>query len=166
MNTGLGYPDEGAGSNDQGLVMYCEGNGKTGMIFHDDQYRGVAHCYLEGLGPGGSAYNYVSPDFMKMVPWEGAGYKPVGYGPDSVSASIDTIARIEDQTSSLSDADSLLRRRELIREVDRQGLIATPANSFINELVVEAARMSIVREGERVRIEYGDHPHVALVNPK
>ena len=68
VNTGLGYPDEGAGSNDQGLVMYCEGQGKTGMIFHDDQYRGVAHCYLEGLGPGGTAYNYVSPDFMKMVP--------------------------------------------------------------------------------------------------
>ena len=164
VNTGLGYPDEGAGSNDQGLVMYCEGQGKTGMIFHDDQYRGVAHCYLEELGPGGTAYNYVSPDFMKMVPWEGKGYKPVGYGPDSVSASINAMTRIEGQTSSLPNSDALLRRRELIHEIDRQGLIATPANSFINELVVEAARMSILRDGARVRIVYGDHPHSELVN--
>jgi predicted dehydrogenase len=166
VNTGLGYPDDGAGSNDQGLVMYCEGKGKTGMIFHDDQYRGVAHCYVEGAGPGGTAYNYINPDFMRLVPWEGKGYKPVGYGPDSISASINTIARIEVQTSSLPEAAALLRRRELIRQVDEQGLIATPANSYINELVVEAARMSILREGELVRIVYGDHPHIELVNPR
>jgi ABC-type proline/glycine betaine transport system ATPase subunit len=90
----------------------------------------------------------------------------VGYGPDSVSASINTIARIEVQTSSLPEAAALLRRRELIRQVDEQGLIATPANSYINELVVEAARMSILREGELVRIVYGDHPHIELVNPR
>ncbi len=59
---GLGYPDLAAGSNDQGLTMYCEGNDKAGMIRHDDHNRGVAHAYLEGLGPGGSHYNYVSPD--------------------------------------------------------------------------------------------------------
>ena len=94
------------------------------------------------------------------------GYKPVGYRPDSVSASINTMIRIEGQTASLPDSDALLRRRELIHEIDRQGLIATPANSFINELVVEAARMSILRDGEKVKIAYGDHPHIEPVNPK
>ena len=29
VTNGLGYPDHGAGFNDQGLKMYCEGNGET-----------------------------------------------------------------------------------------------------------------------------------------
>ena len=37
-----------------------------------------------------------------------------------------------------------------------------PANSFINELVVEAARISILNDGEIVNIEYGKSPHVKL----
>jgi hypothetical protein len=156
----LGYPDAGAGSNDQGLVMYCEGDGKNALIDHDDQYRGVAHCYLEGLGCGGSQYNYVSPDFYRLVPWEGAGFKPVGYGYDSVAAIIRTICRIENETAELPAESALVRRRQMIAEVDDKGIIATPSNSFINELVVEAARMSILSEGAPVKIVYGDQPHV------
>ncbi|MGQ9661083.1 MAG: Gfo/Idh/MocA family oxidoreductase [Kiritimatiellia bacterium] len=159
---GLGYPDLGAGSNDQCLVMFCEGKGKTGLIYHDDQYRGVAYCYLEAIGPGGSTYNYVSPDFYRLVPWEGPGYKPVGYGYDSVAANLETIRRIEEEVRSLPEMESLARRRELIREVDQKGLIATPANSYINELVVEAARLSIQNDGEWARIVYSPKPHVEL----
>ena len=54
VTDGLGYPDEGAGSNEQCLTMFCEGPGKTGMIAHDDQFRGVEHCYLTGIGCAGS----------------------------------------------------------------------------------------------------------------
>jgi hypothetical protein len=50
--------------------------------------------------------------------------------------------------------------------VDAQGLIATPANSSINELVVEAARMSLRASAAAVRIVYGDHPHVELKGEK
>jgi predicted dehydrogenase len=157
---GLGYPDMGAGSNDQCLVMYCEGKNNTGLIQHDDQYRGVIHCYLDGIGCGGSTYNYVSPDFYRLVPWEGPGYKPVGYGFDSVAATINTIQGIENEVGSLPDGEALHKRREIIRETDEKGLIATPANSYVNELVVEAARMSIRADGEIVRIVYGDNPHV------
>ena len=48
VTDGLGYPDDGAGSNDQGLLMYCEGRDARGMIQHDDQDRGVRYSYLEG----------------------------------------------------------------------------------------------------------------------
>ena len=157
---GLGYPDAGAGSNEQCLIMFCEGKGKTGMIKHNDQFRGVTHSYLEGIGCAGSQFNYVSPDFYRLVPWEGEGYKPVGYGFDSIAATINTIHRIENGVASFSEDESLKRRREIIKEVDKKGIIATPANSFINELVVEAARMSILRDGDAVRIIYGDKPHV------
>ena len=158
---GLGYPDAGAGSNEQCLTMFCEGKDKSGMIKHNDQFRGVTHCFLEDIGCAGSQFNFVSPDFYRLVPWEGKGYKPVGYGFDSVAATINTIHRIETEVVSLSEDESLKKRREIIKEVDEKGIIATPANSYINELVVEAARMSILSDGDAVRIIYGEKPHVS-----
>ena len=154
ISAGLGYPNDGAGSNDQALMMYCEGNGKSGMIQHDDQDRGVRHSYAEGAGCGGSVYNYVSPDFFRLVPWEGPGLKPVGYGVDSIVANVETMVRMERNNLSLE------QRREVIRAVNEAGLLATPANSSINELVVEAARLSILADGEWVNIVYGNQPHV------
>lgn len=159
---GLGYPDQAAGSNDQSLQMFFEGDGMTGMIKHNDQFRGVEHSYLEGIGSGGSHFNYVSPDFYRIVPWEGPGYKPVGYGYDSVAASVTMACQIEETVSGMNESASLKKRREMIKETDRRGIIATPANSFINELVVEAARISILRDGENVDIIYGKDPHVKL----
>lgn len=162
VTDGLGYPDDAAGSNDQGLMMYCEGQGRCGMIQHDDQDRGVKHCYIDAIGCGGTRYNYVSPDFYRLVPWEGQGSKPVGYGYESVAASIETMRRIECASAGLSVTDALAQRRKLIQAADAAGILATPANSSINELVVEAARMSILADGEWVDIIYGDRPHVAL----
>jgi len=165
VTDGLGYPDDGAGSNDQGLLMYCEGKDRTGMIQHDDQDRGVRHAYLEPIGCGGTRYNYVSPDFYRLVPWEGAGFKPVGYGYDSVAASLETMRRIEGATADLSGTAALERRRALIRDVDEAGLLATPANSAFNELVVEAARLSIQADGDWCNIVYGKQPHVTMRRP-
>ncbi len=45
-------------------------------------------------------------------------------------------------------------------ELDAKGLLATPANSGINELVVEAARQSILSDGLPVRIIHGSDPRV------
>jgi D-galacturonate reductase len=161
VTDGLGYPDGGAGSNDQGLVMYCEGQDASGLIQHDDQYRGVRHCYLDPIGPGGPRYNYVSPDFFRLTPWTGGpGAMPVGYGPDSVAATINTIGRIEGEVAGMDEGASLVRRQALIRQVDEQGIIATPANSSINELVIEAARMSILGDGAWIKITSGTNPHV------
>jgi D-galacturonate reductase len=149
---GLGYPDLAAGSNDQGLVMFCEGEGRSGMIRHDDHDRGVGYAYLDGTGPGGSHFNYVSPDYLKLVPWDGPGFRPVGYGYDSVEASILTMTRIEAAVRGMDPARSLAERRRLLADVDEHGIIATPANSAVNEQVVEAARESILSDGTTVKI--------------
>ncbi len=162
VTDGLGYPDEGAGSNEQCLTMFCEGQGKTGMVKHDDQFRGVSHCYLDGLGCAGSHFNFVSPDFYRLVPWEGPGYKPVGYGFQSIAATISTIHQMENEVSEMTPTQSLTRRREIIAAADAKGIIATPANSSTNELVMEAARMSILNDGAIVDIVYEGHPHVRL----
>lgn len=157
---GLGYPDAAAGSNDQGLLLYCEGADRAGMIQHNDQDRGVRYSYLEGIGCAGSHYNYVSPDFYRLVAWDGPGAKPVGYGFESVEAHLEAMARIERETAGLPESEALPRRREILRAVDAAGLLATPANSSINELVVEAARCSILADGDWVDIVYGANPHV------
>jgi len=154
VTNGLGYPDLAAGSNDQGLLMYCEGNDRTGMIRHDDHDRGVSYAYLDGIGPGGSHFNYVSPDFFRLVPWEGKGLRPTGYGYDSIEAIVSTAARVERAGAGLAAAKALEARRAVLRETDQGGIIATPGNSSINELVVEAARKSILAEGQPVRITY------------
>jgi len=154
VTNGLGYPDLAAGSNDQGLVMYCEGDGRTGMIRHDDHDRGVSYSYLDGAGPGGSHFNYVSPDFFRLVPWEGEGRRPVGYGYDSIEAIVESVRRVEQAGEGMSPAASRDARRAAISEVDEKGIIATPANSSLNELTVEAARLSIQAEGMPVVIEY------------
>lgn len=159
---GLGYPDEGAGSNEQCLQMFFEGPGKTGMIKHDDQFRGVSHSYLNGIGCAGSTFNFVSPDFFRLVPWEGDGLKPVGYGFQSVAATLNMIQRIENEVLGMNPSDSLAHRQAIIDEADRKGIIATPANSSTNELVTEAARMSILNDGRLVDIHYGTDPKVSL----
>lgn len=156
INTGLGYPDDGAGSNDQGMVMYCEGKDRGGLIKHNDQFRGVSHSYLDDIGVGGSRFNFINPDFYRLTPWEGEGYKPVGYGYDSVAANISSMAKIE----NLEDAEKLEARQREIETIDRKGIIATPGNSFINELVVEAARKSIESDALPVKISYGANPHI------
>ncbi|MHC4871602.1 MAG: Gfo/Idh/MocA family protein [Planctomycetota bacterium] len=158
--TGLGYPDLGAGGNDQGLMMICEGEGKSGLIQHNDQDRGVQLCFLDGIGPGGSTYNYTSPDYFRLVPWEGDGFKPIGYGYDSIAASVETACRIEGEIDGMPENESIEKRRSIIKDIDDKGIIATPANSCVNELVVEAARMSILADGDVVNIVYGDKPHV------
>jgi len=162
VTDGLGYPDQGAGSNEQNLEMFFEGEGKSGMIKHDDQFRGVQHAYLEGIGCAGSSFNFVSPDFFQLIPWDGEGLKPTGYGFESVAATVEMAQKIESEVRTLSEAKSLQKRQQIIREVDEKGIIATPANSYVNELVVEAARLSILNDGDMVTIEYGEHPQIAL----
>ena len=160
VTDGLGYPDDGAGSNEQCLTMFCESKGQSCLIKHNDQFRGVRHSYTGPLGPGGTKFNYVNPDFFKLVPWEGDGFKPVGYGYDSIAASLNTMFDIERSTADLAGTKALRQRQSLIRQIDKKGLIATPANSSINELVMEASRKSIQSNGRLVRITYGKNPGI------
>jgi D-galacturonate reductase len=163
VSNGLGYPDGAAGSNDQGLTMYCEGPDASGMIRHDDAYRGVSYSYLSGSGPEGASYKYVSPDFFRLVPWEGEGLRPIGYGYDSIEALVEAAHRVESAGSGLA-ADAVGdARRAALGAIDVAGIIATPNNSSGNELAVEAGRLSICSGGRPARIDYsGDAPRVLL----
>ena len=152
VSAGLGYPDAGAGSNDQGMTLYCEGDGRTGLIDHDDQNRGVEYAYVAATGPGGSRFNFANPDFFRLAPRDGAGADPIGYGYESMAAAVHAARALRGQPID--------ERRARLRETDRQGLIATPFNSGINELVVEAARRSLASAGAAVHIRYDGTPRV------
>lgn len=153
---GLGYPDEGAGTNDQGLCLFCEGGDLGAILRHDDQFRGVSHGYVDHQS--GAAFRFVSPDYFRLVPWQGEGLKPVGYGYDSIEAIVESAVAVNAAGAGLSTSESLSKRQETVKTIDQRGIIATPADSSINELVVEAARLSISNEGRHVTISYCPEP--------
>jgi predicted dehydrogenase len=157
---GLGYPDQGAGTNDQGLCLFCEGPDCGGVLRHDDQFRGVSHGYVDAKS--GAMFRFVSPDYFRLVPWEGEGLRPVGYGFDSSEALVDAALRVNAAACGLAAPEALGARQRVLAEIDERGILATPANSFINELVTEAARLSIAQSGRHVRIEYSGTPRVVL----
>ena len=154
---GMGYPDAAPGGNSQGMTLFCDGPADGCMIRHSDQYRGVAHSYAAaGDEPGDTVYAEPNPDYFRLLDLGDGGLTPVGYGHRSVEFIVRAIGRVE------AGGDDLAARQESIRQIDQAGIIATPANSSYNELVIEAGRMSLANDGREVAIEYGRSPHVTL----
>lgn len=159
----MGYPDQGPGSNFQGLRMYCAGKDRNGMLVHNDQYRGLEYCYIEKMAPPDDKYYCEpSPDYLKFVDLGGGGLTPVGYGFRSIEYIARSICRARDASAGLSESDALASRRKLLKQYDDEGIMATPSNSSYNELVMEAGRLSIQNGGREVEIAYGTNAGVAV----
>ncbi len=140
VQNGLGFPDDAPGTNTQGLTLYCSGEDKGALIEHSDQYRGLKYSYTrKPVSPGATIYAEPSPDYFQYVDLGGEGLTPVGYGYRSVEYIVSAMIRVNEQP-------------ELLDEIDRAGIIATPGNSSYNEKVIEAARQSIVNGGRQVEI--------------
>jgi predicted dehydrogenase len=158
VQNALGFPDAAPGTNTQGLVMYCQGETDGALISHSDQYRGLKYSYTrKGGDPGATIYAEPSPDYFQYVDLGGIGLTPVGYGYRSVEYIIETCIRVESETASLA------ARQAMLREIDAAGLVATPANSSFNELVIEAARESLLHGGKTVSIEHSPTAELAGV---
>jgi predicted dehydrogenase len=143
VQNSLSFPDDAPGSNTQGLTLYCASRTNGALIRHSDQFRGVEHAYTaRPEAPGGTIYSEPSPDYFQYVDLGGGGLTPVGYGYRSIEYLLRCCLRVE----SASD------RQQVIRDIDREGIAATPANSRYNEQVIEAARQSILSGGTTVSI--------------
>jgi hypothetical protein len=59
-----------------------------------------------------------------------------------------------------SETDTLAGRQALLKEFDAAGIMATPANSGYNELVLEAGRESIRNGGAVVELKYPESARV------
>jgi len=149
----MGYPNVAPGGNMQGLKMLCQGENDACLMFHDDQFRGVKYSFNAPMD--GKHYHEPSPDYFKLLYRGGTGLQPVGYGYRSIEALINAVYRVE-------EGADLQARQAIIKEIDNEDLLATPANSSYNELVIEAGRLSIMNDGRPAVIEYGDHPHARL----
>ena len=151
---GFGYPDQAPGGNTQGIVLHTEGKDMGGIISHSDQFRGVKHSVLtKGNDPDDKYYYETNPDYFQMVYRGKDGFEPVGYGYRSIEANCLAVKRV-------NEAKDLVERKKIIKIIDKEGVVATPANSFYNELVMEAGRLSITNSGKPVVIEYGKKPGV------
>ena len=135
VQNALGFPDAGPGSNIQGLTMYFAGATDGGWLHHSDQYRGLAYC-------GSGQYTEPSPDYFQYIDLGSAGVTPVGYGYRSIEFLVKQARRVE--AGHPSD------RPDLLRQIDADGIVATPANSRYNERVIQAARASIADKGRLV----------------
>lgn len=152
----LGYPDQAPGGNSQGMTLFCRGADMGGLIDQHDQFRGVKHSIIPAERTLNTKYYHEpNPDFMQFVEWGGPGLKPVGYGYRSIEGIFTAIQRTQQAAAGLTGNSALKKRQEIIAEIDREGLIATPANSAFNELVMEAGRLSIMNGGRSVVIEQG-----------
>jgi D-galacturonate reductase len=152
VQNGLGFPDAAPGTNTQGMMLYCSGADTGALIEHHDQFRGLKYSYAqEPSGDGSTIYAEPSPDYFQYLDMGGPGLVPVGYGYLSVEHIIENCSRA-------GAVDSLEDRQKLLREIDATGIMATPAHSAYNELVLEAGRGSILHGGREVRIEYRESP--------
>lgn len=152
----LSFPDEGPGTNTQGLTMYFAGKDNGAWLRHDDQYRGIQYVYTRRPdAPGATTYAEPSADYFQYIDLGGGGLTPVGYG----YRSIDYIVRAAMRVAA---AGSLAGRQKLLAQFDEEAVMATPANSRYNELVIEAGRLSILNGGREAVIHYGDKPGVEL----
>ena len=149
VQNALGFPDGAPGSNTQGLTMYCAGADNGALIDHNDQYRGVSHCYVRNPGGAGSTlFAEPSPDYFRYVDLGTGGLTPVGYGYRSIEFVVRSVARIEAECADLAS------RQAVLAQIDAAGVLATPANSHFNELVIEAGRQSILNGGREATINY------------
>jgi D-galacturonate reductase len=147
VQNGLGFPDAAPGTNTQGMMLYCSGADAGALIEHHDQFRGLKYSYVrQPPGDGATIYAEPSPDYFQYLDLGGPGLQPVGYGYRSIEHIVENCIRVE------SEAGVLGARQKLLREIDAAGIMATPANSSYNELVVEAGRESILNGGREVRI--------------
>ncbi len=147
VQNSLSFPDSAPGTNTQGIVMHCSGNNAGGLIEHSDQYRGLQYSYVNP-----AQYAEPSPDYFQYVDLGGEGLQPVGYGYRSLEFILKKCIAVE------SAAD----RQAFLASLDAEGILATPANSRYNELVMEAGRLSILNNAREVVIEYGPTPGVRL----
>ena len=144
VQNSLSFPDDGPGTNTQGLTLYCSTGDRGAMLRHSDQYRGIEYVYTDRPGsPGATMYAEPSPDYFQYVNLGGDGLTPAGYGYRSIEHLVRACMRVEASND----------RQRTLREIDEESILATPANSRYNERVIEAARKSILNGGVTIALE-------------
>lgn len=166
LQNSLSFPDAAPGSNTQGMVLYFSDAKKDvgGYLAHDDQYRGMSYAYTTPpTGLGTTAYHEPSTEYFQYLDVGEQTLLPTGYGYRSVARLVEACKVVEDAGAGSDRSAALADRQAARKQISDRGVLATPANSSFNELVVEAGRVSLLSGGREVEIHY-DEP--ARVTPR
>jgi predicted dehydrogenase len=123
VQNAIGYPNEAPGGNSQGMLLFCQGKDRSGVIEHSDAFRGVKHSLA--VSDTGRYYTEPNPDYFRLVHKGGKELTPVGYGHRSVEQILRTALGIERATASLGEKDALKTRQKMLAEIDAEGIRET-----------------------------------------
>ena len=161
VTDGLGYPDEAAGTNDQGLVMYCESDE---LFRHHQARRSISRRPARlHRPPGGHDVPLRQPGLFPTGALGRRGLETgrlrfrIHRGPRPGGPTGQCCGRRPAKARK-----ALAARQRVLAQIDERGVLATPGDSWINELVTEAARLSIAQNGRSALIEYEPTPKVRL----
>jgi D-galacturonate reductase len=112
VQNSLGYPEEGPGSNMQGLTMWCSGDHGGAMIRHSDQYRGIEYSFL------GGPYSEPSSEYFQYVE-QGV----VGYGYRSIERIVEACRNGSDDEGIIA-TPSNSRHNERVIEAGRKSILS------------------------------------------
>jgi hypothetical protein len=84
----LSNPEDGQGSHNQHLAMYCSSGDKGTMIRHSDQYREIEYAYVARPDTSdATTYSESTPDYFQLLDLRDEHPTPVGYGTARLSTS-------------------------------------------------------------------------------
>ena len=128
---------------------------RGGVLRHDDQFRGVSHGYVDPEVRGRLPLRQprlLPPCSLARRRAEAGGlWLRFGRSPGPCGRAGQRGRRGLGESEAPEQA-----AQQVLEEIDRRGIMATPANSSINEWVTESARESILHNGRRVTINYGE----------
>ena len=153
MQNALGFPDAGAGHQHAGPHDVLRGRGRRRADLRTPTSTAASSTATREApaAPGATIYAEPSPDYFQYVDLGGPGLVPVGYGYRSVEYIVGELHPGGDRKPATTLAGA---GRRCFKEFDAAGIMATPANSGYNELVMEAGRESILNGGATVEIKY------------
>ena len=148
VQTSWVLPDSNPNLTNQGFQLTCtEGEFRADNADRNSNF--VTSC-------GG--YERYNPYFCKAyLDWdEPERDEWLGYGIESIVQPINDILRIYEQTEGLSDRESLVKRRELLKDFGK--MRALPRQALVATAVSEAVKMSLENGGAIVRFDEGLMP--------
>lgn len=136
-------PDSNPCLSNQGLQMTCT----QGEFRADNANRNSNFSTTK------SGYEIFNPYFFKpYIDWDNPETDTyLGYGADSIIQAIDDCIKILEETSGLNEKQAFEKKKEILLEMEKTRPL--PAQAIVSTSVIEAGRLSMLKNGRPVFID-------------
>ncbi|MCM8758146.1 MAG: Gfo/Idh/MocA family oxidoreductase [Candidatus Omnitrophica bacterium] len=143
LQTSWILPEENPCLSNQGFQMTCT----QGEFRADNANRNSNFSTTK------NGYELFNPYFFKpYIDWDNPEIDMyLGYGADSIIQAIDDCIRILNETSGLKEKQALEKRKQLLSEFEKTRPL--PNQAIISVSVIEAGKMSMIKDGKPVIID-------------